>query len=81
MSPYLDDDIKIAKKRNSVQRSDSAISFDSAVTPKSVTRIRAATMMKQTKVDKFASRNQPQKTSIFFNESRKNSVGGKTNLH
>ena len=27
----------------------SAVSFDSAVTPKSVTRIRAATMMQQTK--------------------------------
>ena len=55
--------IRINKKRSSINADNSsAVSFDSAVTPKSVTRIRAATMMQQTKAIK-----QPEKSSMFHN--------------
>ncbi len=56
MNPYLDDDIGhiTQKKKRSLNGADSAVSFDSAVTPPAASnmRIRAATMMRDTKVTK-----------------------------
>ena len=41
--------MRVNRKHSYMGDNASAVSFDSAVTPKSVTRIRAATMMYQTK--------------------------------